>query len=333
MAALVLLSLAGATLSASLTAQSEEKITCPAGDTYRDIHDVRYQGREEYCELDLPGGLVVKDGPYRSWLDEDGAPTSGNYRLGRQVAKWIDCNRFNRCSSITYEAPFAEERKRAAFRPEIPVRYVQGRYRFDFGSCRSTWVTHEGGPESVSLNIGGGSPYRCVISWLPQQVMDHGGAGSYTCFIPYAVGTRTFASLDLIKEFPRAGLPQFCKSQSTSPEPLMIRSGADEVAYSTDVLCASFRPDLGGSVLALQLNPIIADLVSQTAAARGPLNTLLCFQSIEGPKIVHDIDGTVVLALQLSTEISKALAQKRCIRRNLPLKAGCGPSRTTGPKP
>jgi hypothetical protein len=333
--AIVLSVVPGAIVAASPATQWKEKIICPAGSIHRDIHQVNSQGREEYCEVDLPGSLVIKDGPYRFWLsDDDRHPTTGNYRLGREIGTWNDCDRFNRCSSITHDAPFPEERKRGAFRPEIPVRYVQGEYRFDFGSCRSTWITQRGGPEDVSLNIGGSNPYRCVISFLPQHFIDGGGDGSYSCFIPYSVGTRSFPSLDLMREFPRAGLPQFCQPQSTSAEPLMISEGSDGVAYSTDVICASFRHrENGNAVLALQLNPIVTDLVIQTAAVRGPLNTSLCSDPIEGPQIVREINGTVTLALELSADKAKARTQQKCIRGSLPIKADCALPKGTVLKP
>lgn len=307
------------------TPQGPKKpIVCAAGSIHRDVRHASDEGREEFCELDLPGGLMVKDGPFRAWLSPEARPTQGQYLLGREVGKWIDCNRFNRCSSIEYEEVFGEEQKRAAFRAEVPVRYEHGMYRFDFGSCRSTWVTQSGGAEPVSLNVGGGSPYRCVISWIPEHVMEHGGEGTYTCFVPYAVGIREFATLDLIKEFPQAGLPQFCRPERTSAEPLMIREGIDEAAYSLDVQCAALNPGREGTMqVAIKLTPVAADLVARTAAEKGPLNTLLCMDSLLGPEVVREKGGATTFVLKLSTDKAASLRQQKCVRKNLPVLGGC----------
>ncbi len=41
-------------------------INCSSAQVYRDVQ--QDAGREEFCERSLPGSLVVKDGPYRSWF-------------------------------------------------------------------------------------------------------------------------------------------------------------------------------------------------------------------------------------------------------------------------
>jgi hypothetical protein len=87
----------------------------------------------------------------------------------------------------------------------------------DFKSCRSTWVTQATGSDPVCLNISGDYPYRCQISYIPEKVLDHGGAGSYVCEVPFEVGQRKLASLDLLKELPLLGLPQFRSGCSRHP--------------------------------------------------------------------------------------------------------------------
>ena len=195
----------------------QQTVHCPGGHIYRDIREDA--GRQEFCDLELPGSLAVKDGPYRSWFSEGAPGSAGNYLGGREVGIWKECNRFDHCETKEYAPAFPEEKKRRAFRPEVPVSFQNGKYRFDFASCRSTWITHAIGNDPIELNIGGSHKYNCVISIFQDSVMDHGGEGSYTCWIPYSVGVRTFDSLDLLSEFPKTGLPQFCRPERTSPEP------------------------------------------------------------------------------------------------------------------
>jgi hypothetical protein len=120
-------------------------INCSSGQVYRDVR--QDAGREEFCERLMPGSLVVKDGPYRSWFSEDHPGSEGNYLNGREVGPWKECDRFDRCNLLLHEAVFTEEKRRPAFKPDIPVRYEQGKYVFDFASCRSTWVTKSDEPD------------------------------------------------------------------------------------------------------------------------------------------------------------------------------------------
>jgi len=171
-------------------------ITCPAGTVYRDQRP--YAGREEFCERHLPGSLRVKDGPYRHWFSEGHPGGRGNYKNGRQVGPWTECDRFDRCKRTDYEFLYPSESERPGVRPEIPVWYEHGKYVFDFSSCWSTWVTKSGN-EDLNLNIGG-SGNRCHVSYIPQHVMERGGEGDYFCSIPFSVGKRTLDSLDLMRE-------------------------------------------------------------------------------------------------------------------------------------
>lgn len=118
-------------------------IHCPPGRVYRDLR--KYAGREEFCELRLPGSLVVKDGPYRSWFSEGHLEAEGIYELGREVGQWNECD-----------------------------PYANGEYTFDFASCRSTWITQTSHPDPINLNIIGTSPYRCEIAYTPQSILENG---------------------------------------------------------------------------------------------------------------------------------------------------------------
>ena len=301
-----------------------QTIHCPAGHVYRDIrHDA---GREEFCELVLPGLLVLKDGPYRSWLSEGYPSGDGNYLLGRETGKWKECNRFNRCENKNYDAAFIEEKKRNAFRPEVPVAFQNGSYRFDFASCRSTWITQALGKDSTILNIGGSAKYNCVISIFPESLIENGTGGSYTCWVPYAVGIRTFDTLDLMSELPKAGLPQFCRTQKTSPEPLMIRSGTEVIAQSGDLVCATLdkSPD-GSKLLRIELNSFVMDLVRNAAKVDGHLNTLLCLDQVDRPQVAINAAGKVNLSCKLSTDQARARRQQKCIHDNLKAPGPCNP--------
>ena len=146
-------------------AEWTKTIECPGGRVYRD--ERKYAGREEFCELLLPGSLVVKDGPYRSWFSEGHPGAEGNYKEGRQIGVWKECDRFDRCKQTAYEPVFAEEKRRPGFKAQIPVSFVNGKYVFDFGSCRSTWITQTNTQDAINLNILGDFPYRCVLGYRP----------------------------------------------------------------------------------------------------------------------------------------------------------------------
>ena len=303
-------------LTAACFGEWTQTVRCAPDHVYQDLR--RDAGREEFCELQLPGSLVVKDGQYRSWFSEGHPGSVGNYSRGREVGSWKECDRFDHCDTRDYEEVFPEEKKRAAFRPLVPVTYQDGKFGFDFASCRSTWVTHTLGADPIQLNIGGDSRYNCVISIFPRSVMEHGGEGAYNCWIPYSVGVRKFDTVDLMNEFPKAGLPQFCRPQQTHPEPLMIRSGPEEIAFSLDLVCATVSklPDGRGS-LRIELNPFARDLVRDAAKADGPLNTLLCMDQIEGPQVAADSAGKTILTYQMSTDPAKARREQKCIREKI----------------
>jgi hypothetical protein len=201
-------------------AQWTKTIDCPEGTVYRDVR--RDAGREEFCERELPGSLKVQYGPSRWWYSEGHLGEEGNYTNGRKVGKWKECDRFDRCQDRLYDLLSPEEKARGV-KPQVPVAFVDGKYVFDFGSCWSTWVTRQTPGSSVELNIGGGL-IRCQVTYMPSSDKDRaaGNQGHYLCEVPYSVGVRSFDSVDLRSELPKAGLPQFCRKDDppvTEPMP------------------------------------------------------------------------------------------------------------------
>lgn len=310
-------------------AEWKKTIDCPADRVYRD--ERKYAGREEFCEQLLPGSLVVKDGPYRSWFSE-GHPGEGNYKDGRQVGTWKECDRFDRCKQTVYEPVFPEEKRRPGFKPQIPVSFVNGKYVFDFASCRSTWITQTNAQNPINLNIIGDFPYRCYITYIPESVQEHGGEGSYLCRIPFAVGIRSFSSIDLKRELPQSGLPQFCRAESRNREQLQIQKESfrgelrvlgPSVATTVDVECATIgREKDGRELLTLKLNKYAADLVKEVGR-QGWLTTFLCSDQIDGPKIVVDRSGNTLFTYTLSAAPIKAKKQRKCVAEAIEIQASC----------
>lgn len=302
-------------------AEWTKTIECPAGRVYRD--ERKYAGREEFCELLLPGSLVVKDGPYRSWFSEGHPGREGNYKEGRQVGVWKECNRFDRCKQTVYEPVFPAEKQRPGFKPQIPVSFVNGKYVFDFASCRSTWITQMNSQDPINLNIGHGSPYRCEISYIPESVLERGGEGDYYCEIPFTVGPRELNSLDLMRELPELGLPQFCRRISRTGEQIVIQKEGFSVATTVDVECATIGHDKAGrEVLTIKLNKYAANLAKEVGR-QGPLTTLLCLDQIDGPKIVVDRSGSILFSYTASANPIKAKKQRKCVAEAIGIQASC----------
>ena len=305
----------------SCFAEWTKTIECPAGRVYRD--ERKYAGREEFCELLLPGSLVVKDGPYRSWFSEGHPAEGGNYREGRKVGVWKECDRFDRCKQSVYEPVFAAEKQRPGFKPQIPVSYVNGKYVFDFASCRSTWITQTNNQDPINLNIGHGSPYRCEISYIPESVLEHGGEGDYYCEIPFTVGPRVLSTLDLRRELPGLGLPQFCRPISRTGEQILIQKNGFSVATTVDVECATIGHDKAGhEVLTIKLNEYAANLVKEVAR-QGPLTTFLCLDQIDGPKSAIDGSGSILFTYTPSSDPIKAKKQRKCVAEAIGIQASC----------
>lgn len=302
-------------------AEWTKTIECPAGRVYRD--ERKYAGREEFCELLLSGSLAVKDGPYRSWFSEGHPGAEGNYKEGRQVGVWKECDRFDRCKQMVHHPVFPAEKRRPGFKPQIPVSFVNGKYVFDFASCRSTWITQTNSQDPINLNILGDNPYRCGISYIPESVLEHGGEGDYSCRIPFAVGIRELNSLDLRRELPQLGLPQFCRPISRTGEQILIQKEGFSVATTVDVQCASIGHDKAGrEVLTIKLNKYAADLVKEVGR-QGPLTTLLCLDQIDGPETVVERSGSILFTYTLSADPIKAKKQRKCVAEAIAIRANC----------
>ena len=169
----------------------------------------------------LPGGLVVDDGPFRGWFNADFQGFAGTYHEGREVGQWKECDRFSRCEQKVYPAVDPDEKKRQGFKPEIPVTYIDGKYVFDFASCRFTPFKHRDG-EKTDLRFSlGPQPQGCAFYYTPVEDEVREGPMKYSCTIPFQTGTRAFGSLDLMNELPKAGLPQYCVTYEIKTFPYM----------------------------------------------------------------------------------------------------------------
>jgi hypothetical protein len=214
-------------------AQGIKPIECRGDRVYRDNRTEGGSG-QVFCEHVLPGSLTVKDGPFRFWFNRDFEGASGNYNEGREIGKWNECDRFERCERKDYPAIYPEEKQRSGFKPEIPVAFLNGKYVFDFASCRSTWVTYNnGGKPDLELNIGA-QPNGCFIAYI------RNGIGDYNCTIPLQVGRGEFDSLDLISELPKAGLPQYCAKQVVKTGPYMSSVDPNHGEGAAQVYTAEF---------------------------------------------------------------------------------------------
>jgi hypothetical protein len=300
-----------------------QDIRCPEGTVYRDSRTDA--GGEEYCERLLPGSLAVKDGPYRLWFHVKFLGVEGSYANGRRVGPWKECNRFAECKHKDYPLAGPEEQARAGFKAEMPVSYRNGKYVFDFASCWSTGVT-QSAEEDLNLNINGWG-LRCVVS-IAERAFEDGASASYVCAVPFSVGRRTVDSLDLRKEFPKLGLPQFCRPESTSADVLtIVNKTLVVVAGSTDVQCAAMEH---GTVetLAFRLNPYASELVNAEAGKDGPLSTHLCFgprrPNQEQPTVmVHEPGGGTLFRYNFDSDPSRARQQEDCVSTSFDLKTSC----------
>ena len=324
-------------------------IDCPSGRVYLDIR--RDAGREEFCELQLPGSLKVRDGPSRWWYSEGHFGEGGIYKAGRKVGRWRECDRFDRCRDQTYNLLYPQEKARGV-KPELPVSYSSGKYVVDFNSCWSTWVTRQTAESVVELNIGGGL-IRCQITYIPSIDKDRPAEnqGHYLCEIPYTVGVRKFDSLDLRKELPKIGLPQFCRqddppvtaSAPDGPEAQAIAlwantrfldslTGKEVRAWTTianmvDVECASLqRQEAGLEQLTVRLNEYAEKLVlermgkdeikADTCAGRFPLSAI---------GATRDASGHTLFTYGLSQNRMTAERQRACITTQIKLQPTCAP--------
>jgi hypothetical protein len=223
--------------------QETKLVECPSDRVYRDDRGAgggNAGGGTVYCEHLLPGSLAVKDGPFRFWFNRDFEGAAGNYHEGREIGKWKECDRFGRCEQKDYPSIYPEEKARPGFESEVPVKYIDGKYVFDFASCRSTWVTHlDGSKADLGLNIGGQAD-GCFIAYIPADAAGHQGNTDYTCTIPFQTGTRAFATLDLLTELPKTGLPQYCAKQLIKTGPYMSSVHPDRGEGEAQIFTAEF---------------------------------------------------------------------------------------------
>ena len=328
-------------------AQWTKTIDCPGGTVYRDVR--RDAGREEFCERLVPGSLKVQDGPSRWWYSQGHFGEEGNYSNGRKVGRWKECDRFDRCQERVYELISAGEKARGV-KPEVPVAFANGKYVFDFGSCWSTWVTRQTPDSFVELNIGSGLN-RCQFTYIPSTEKDRaaGNQGHYLCEVPYSVGVRSFNSVDLRSELPKAGLPQFCRKDDppvTEPMPdgpsaqalaiwvnqsfLDGRTKQQARAWTTlanvvDVECVAInRQRQGADVLTVRLNEYAEKLVldrlgkdemkADTCGGRFPLTALA---------VTRDGAGRPLFNYALSRTRTTAERQRACIASQVALQPTC----------
>jgi hypothetical protein len=301
---------------------SGQDISCPKGTVYRDLRPDA--GRQEFCERLLPGSLRVKDGPFRFWFSADHPGDQGDYRDGRQVGIWTECDRFGKCRQTEYHLIDASEKQRSGFRPVIPVSYENGKYIFDFRSCWSTWIT-KSGTEDLNLNIGGDGN-RCDISYIPQHVIDHGGTGDYFCSVPFSVGQRRLDSIDLMHELTKLGLPQFCRTIGGKPQALMlVDKEYNDVASAMDIACAVVVQDSDQHpVLTFTLNPFVSELATDLTVKEGPLiGRGECIGKDETISTSQGADGQTHFAIPLSNKPDEASKQRQCLAKAIHLKPLC----------
>jgi hypothetical protein len=334
-----------AALSASLChGQWTKTIDCAEGRDYRDIR--QDAGRDGYCILNLPGSLWVRDGPSRFWFNEGHLGEEGSYQIGRKIGHWRECDRFDRCHEKDYEPLYPNEKARGV-RPEIPLRYAGGKYVFDFGSCRSTWITRQTADSFLELNIYAGL-IRCQVTYIPSTEKDRpSGNQSYLCEVPYAVGMREFQSLDLRSELPKAGLPKFCRQDSPDltangritemavaiwgNEPFIdgitgkaVR-GWTPLANILDVECASLhQPPSGSERLTLRLNRytenIVLERMGKQEIRADACGGELPFASMATSK---DASGRTLFTFGLNRASALAARQRACIASELKLQPAC----------
>jgi len=229
-------------------AQPVKAVDCPVDRVYRDNRNGG--GGQVFCEHVLPGSLAVKDGPFRFWFNPDFEGSFGNYNEGREAGTWKECDRFGRCEQKEYPTIHPEDKQRPGFKPEIPVAFLNGKYVFDFASCRSTQVTHSvGGKPDLELAFGA-QPAGCSVAYIPEEMMEHGGTGGYNCLIPFQSGRQAFDSLDLLSELPKAGLPQYCAAQVIKTGPYMSSVSPNRGEGAAQVFTAEYSLGNNGTGIA-----------------------------------------------------------------------------------
>jgi hypothetical protein len=313
-------------------AQWRKTITCPPGRVYRE--ERIDAGDDQFCALQLPGHLWVRDGPSRWWYIEGCLGGEGSYTNGRKIGNWRECSRFCECRHENYSLLGPIERERG-IQLDIPVTYAQGKYVFDFGSCWTTWVTRQTDSSFVELNIWG-DQFRCDLTYIPSTRPDIPAPSkrNYVCQVPYAVGVRAFESLDLRTEQPRAGLPQFCReNEMDSSQSFRAVTFSAQVRFPSsdqfplvvladmvDVECAAAEL----SKLTLRLNRyatrIVLDHIDgegfKIEACRGEYALSLAGTSPDG-------QGGTLFHVNLSGSPAVAARQRACILAHAPVRRSC----------
>ena len=329
-------------------------IDCSAGRVYRDVR--QDAGREEFCELHLPGSLAVKDGPYRSWFSEGHPEQEGSYKNGRKLGAWKECDRFDRCNERIYEAALPNDVS-PDIKPEVPVSYADGKYIFDFRSCWTTWVTllQDDDTPRLELNIGR-SLVRCEITHIPaaSHTPPFPRDDEYFCEVPHTVGVQKFESLDLRQEFSKAGLPQFCghdrpsAAQRSDPDEdpdfaIRISVNVNFIAFSSrrqvrawtmaaktiDVECAAIQKQQSGpDMLTLRLNRYAEQLLAERIG-KDELKADACTRPIPlGPlETIRDGSGRMLFRFAMSEDAASYRQQRACIVAQIELQPTCTSSK------
>jgi hypothetical protein len=336
-------------------------VQCPSGREYRDLR--KDAGRDESCALTLPGALVTRDGPARSWYSRDHLNEEGRYQNGRKVGRWRECDRFDRCTDHDYAVVESYERNHEV-KPELPVSYFGRKYTIDFASCWSTSISRKADGATLDMAINGGM-VRCEVSYATsiEGGKSADGQGGVDCEIPYALGTRRFDSLDLKREFAKAGLPPFCGQTTPTDDP---RSDPPEQAFAIwanqpilgasarreglmwvllanmpDVECASIQKQPSGlEQLTVRLNQyadqLVVDRLGRDEVKADACNSgfpLTPMKALTGLNNTRDRFGRTLFAYALGPEPLSAQQQRKCIESQIDLRASCGADAPGGTAP
>lgn len=300
--------------SSSGQEQWSKTVTCPEGTTYRDIR----QGaiREELCERPRDGGVVVRNGPYRSWFGPGYPAETGEYENGRRVGGWQRCTRFGQCDQVQHERTSGFERQREQFSNEIPLQYSDGTFTFDFGSCRSGGISRRDGGCVTELDVRGDGRYRCEVTHTRQCGTQ--AQGRYLCRVPYSIGLRRMPSLDFLSELPAQGLPQFCRAIA-SGEAIVVQHEQQPLASTVDVECATLtRVPFAPDTLTVRFNTYAAALIRTLDDADPPPRTMICAIEAEWVRGIES-EKQDVFRYRLRRNLGEVRRQRACLAEALPL--------------
>ena len=129
----------------------------------------------------LAGSLVVKDGHFGSSSiaiskgHTEDITRAKRFANGRSATGSADAGR-----RIVQRSTRRRSRGRAS-NPKFRSPTPNGKYVFDFASCRSMWVTHtDAGKPDLELNIIGEQPKSCVIAYILEDAMEPGRLDTIT---------------------------------------------------------------------------------------------------------------------------------------------------------